>query len=138
MPRQVLSALVLSLVFAGSSSHAQSELSAASALSGLPIAVSAVGGLAVSSLVAGMTLVVVGVETVAGSTVWVLERASDGARVSLTFTGKVVGSASTAVGAVVTVSAVGAGTVLSVAGRAIAFVPNEIGKALLHHEKLSR
>lgn len=138
MPRQVLSALVLSLVFAGSSSHAQSELSAASALSGLPIAVSAVGGLAVSSLVAGMTLVVVGVETVAGSTVWVLERASDGARVSLTFTGKVVGSASTAVGAVVTVSAVGAGTVLSVAGRAIAFVPNEIGKALLHHETLSR
>lgn len=138
MPRQVLSALVLSLVFAGSSSHAQSELSAASALSGLPIAISAVGGLAVSSLVAGMTLVVVGVETVAGSTVWVLERASDGARVSLTFTGKVVGSASTAVGAVVTVSAVGAGTVLSVAGRAIAFVPNEIGKALLHHEKLSR
>lgn len=138
MPRQVLSALVLSLVFAGSSSHAQSELSAASALSGLPIAVSAVGGLAVSSLVAGMTLVVVGVETVAGSTVWVLERASDGARVSLTFTGKVVGSASTAVGAVVTVSAVGAGTVLSAAGRAIAFVPNEIGKALLHHETLSR
>lgn len=138
MPRQVLSALVLSLVFAGSSSHAQSELSAASALSGLPIAVSAVGGLAVSSLVAGMTLVVVGVETVAGSTVWVLERASDGARVSLTFTGKVVGSASTAVGTVVTVSAVGAGTVLSVAGRAIAFVPNEIGKALLHHETLSR
>ncbi len=138
MPRQVLSALVLSLVFAGSSSHAQSELSAASALSGLPIAVSAVGGLAVSSLVAGMTLVVVGVETVAGSTVWVLERASDGARVSLTFTGKVVGSASTAVGTVVTVSAVGAGTVLSAAGRAIAFVPNEIGKALLHHETLSR
>ena len=41
-------------------------------------------------------------------------------------------------GTVVTVSAVGAGTVLSVAGRAIAFVPNEIGAALLHHEKLSR
>ena len=38
----------------------------------------------------------------------------------------------------VTVSVVGAGEVLSVAGQAIAFVPNAIGRALSYHGPLSR
>ena len=64
-------------------------------------------GPAVSSLVAGMTLVVVGVETVAGSTVWVLERASDGTREPHLHRQGRRQRPPTAVGAVVTVSAVG-------------------------------
>jgi hypothetical protein len=46
--------------------------------------------------------------------------------------------ASVAVGASVVVSAVAAGWVLSVAGEAIAFVPNALGQALLHNERITR
>jgi hypothetical protein len=42
-----------------------------------------------------------------------------------------------AVGTVVTVSAISTGLMLVAAGEALAFIPNEIGKALLHHEKIS-
>lgn len=138
MTRHTLSALALCLALASASSPAQSELSAASALSGLPVAVSAVGGLALSGLVAGTALVVVSIEAVGDSTVWVLERASDGARISLRFTGRALAAGFILSGTAVVASAVGAGTVLSVAGKAVAFVPNEVGKALLHHEKVSR
>jgi poly(A) polymerase len=37
-----------------------------------------------------------------------------------------------------TVTAVSAGWVLSTAGQVIAFVPNELGKALLHNERITR
>ena len=47
----------------------------------------------------------------------------------------VVGSAY-AVGTVVTCSVIGTGVILSAAGEAIAFVPNAIGRALLHNERL--
>ena len=90
-------------------------------------------------LSAGAALTVVAVEASAAGTVWVLERASDGARAS-------VHLAATARGAV------------SVGGRhrgrrhgasapagccrppaqAIAFIPNEIGAALLYNERVTR
>jgi hypothetical protein len=38
---------------------------------------------------------------------------------------------------VVTVRVFGCGVVLSVAGEVLAFVPNAVGRALLHNEKLS-
>ena len=41
------------------------------------------------------------------------------------------------VGQSVEVSVVGPGAVLSVAGEAIAFVPNALGRALLHNERLT-
>ena len=41
-----------------------------------------------------------------------------------------------AVGTVVTCSVIGTGVILSAAGEAIAFVPNAIGRALLHNERL--
>jgi len=40
--------------------------------------------------------------------------------------------------AVAGVTAVAAGNVLSVAGQVIAFIPNEIGAALLHNERVTR
>ena len=44
---------------------------------------------------------------------------------------------SIAAGTVVTVSVIGAGVVLSAAGSALAFIPNELGRALLHNERLT-
>jgi hypothetical protein len=82
-------------------------------------------------------LVVKAVESTARGTVYVLERASDGARASVELSGKVVQGASVAAGTVVTVSVIGAGVVLSALGEAIAFIPNELGRSLMHNERLT-
>ncbi|PQA77963.1 hypothetical protein [Rhodoferax sp. TS-BS-61-7] len=124
--------------------QAQTDASALSAVSAMPLAsvVGASAGAVVAVPVAfssaGAVLVVKGVEASAKGTVYLLERVSDGARASVEVSGKVASGASTAVGTVVTVSVIGAGVVLSVAGTVIAFIPNEIGKALLHNERVSR
>ncbi|MGZ5035796.1 MAG: hypothetical protein ACXWGT_03205 [Usitatibacter sp.] len=115
---------------------AQSDLSRASELSLLPVAMSVAAPVAL--VVAGATLTVVGVEASASGTVWIVERASDGARQALRFSGQVAGAASQAVGSAITVMAVGTGLVLSCAGKAIAFIPNEIGAALLYNERVTR
>lgn len=122
-----------------------SEASAALSLAPVVLSVGAVSatGVALSALPvgilsAGVTLVVVSVEVVGGATVWVLERASDGARISIKASGKLAEGVVVSTGAAVTVSVIGAGTVLSVAGEVIAFIPNEIGKALLYNEQVTR
>jgi hypothetical protein len=129
-------------------SLAQNDASAAaSLLSALPIAsvVAETGASAkdASALpaafsLAGATLSVVAVETSATGVVYVLERASDGARASVRIASKAAGHASVAVGTAVTVSTFAAGVVLSAAGQVLAFVPNAVGRALLHNEKVTR
>ena len=85
-------------------------------------------------LSAGATLSVVAVEASAEGTVWVLERASDGARASI----RLAGQSATAIGTGVVVTAMSAGWLLSAAGQAVAFIPNEIGKSLLYNERVTR
>lgn len=108
----------------------------ASALSALPIAVSVAAP--VMLLSAGAMLTVVAVEASAAGTVWVLERASDGARMSVTVSAQAAGGLSVAAGTAVVVTAFSAGWVVSTAGRAIAYIPNEIGTALLYNERVTR
>lgn len=111
-------------------------LSEASALSALPVAMSI--SAPVLSVAAGSVLVLASVEVVADGTVWVLQRASDGARIVVKWSAISVGMASVAVGTAITVTAVSAGWVLSTAGEVLALIPNELGKALLHHERVIR
>lgn len=124
------------LLVACAAAHADSPSQASSELSAVPVAVSLVAPVAI--LAAGATLSVAAVEVTAEGTVWVLERASDGARASIRFTGQVIGGVAISVGTVVTVTATASGCVISAAGRALAFVPNEIGRALLYDEKVTR
>jgi hypothetical protein len=70
--------------------------------------------------------------------VWVLERASDGTRASVTLSGQLAGGVSVVAGTAVLVTAFSAGWVLSAAGQAIAYIPNQIGQALLHNERIVR
>ena len=116
--------------------QAHNDLSEASALSALPIAVSVVAPVALLS--AGAMLGVVAVEATSAGTVWVLERASDGARASVKLSAQAAGGASVLAGTAVLVTAMSTGWVLSAAGRAIAFIPNELGAALLHNERVTR
>ncbi|HEV6966839.1 hypothetical protein [Roseateles sp.] len=140
-----LTALSLALALPARAHDGPSEASAALSLAPVVLSVGAVSatGAAVSAVPvgifsAGVTLVVVGVEVVGGVTVWVLERASDGVRISLRTAGKLAEGVVVSTGTAVTVSVIGAGTLLSTAGQAIAFIPNEVGKALLYNEQVSR
>ena len=116
--------------------HAQSAVSELSALSALPIAVSVAAPVVVLS--AGAMLTVVAVEVSATGAVWVLERASDGVRATLRLSAQAAKGLSVAAGTVVIVTAVSTGWVLSAASEAIAFIPNEIGAALLYNERVTR
>lgn len=135
----VLSALSLSLTLSlvlCAPAQAHNDASELSAMSMLPVAISVAAP--VGLLSAGAALTVVAVEAVSGTTVWVLERASDGARASVTLSGAAVGGVSVLAGTAVVATAFSAGWVLSAAGKAIAFIPNEIGKALLYNERVTR
>ena len=132
--RQFTAAATLAALVAGAQAH--SEVSEASALSALPIAVSVAAPVVLLS--AGAVLSVVAVEYAAAGALCVLERASDGARTTLRLSGQAAAGLSLAAGTVVVVTAVGTGWVLSTASRAIAFVPNEIGNALLYNERVTR
>ncbi len=133
--RALFAATALSLALA-TSAQAQSTVSDASVLSALPIAVSVAAPVAVLS--AGAVFTVVAIEATSTGAVWVLERASDGARASVRLVGRGIGGVSLAAGTVVACTVLSAGWVLSAAGEAIAFVPNEIGRALLYNERITR
>lgn len=146
MNRNPFIAAAFALAFVTGAAQAQSEASALSALSVLPIASVAVGAsTAVGASVAvpavllatGAVFTVRVVEASARGTLVVLERASDGTRLSLEFAGRAARDMSIVTGAMVTCSVIGAGVVLSVAGEVIAFVPNAIGRALTYNERVS-
>jgi hypothetical protein len=86
---------------------------------------------------AGASLVVLAVTEGAKGSVYLLERASDGARVSIEIGSEIAGSVALTVGTTIETSAVAAGTLLSVAGEVIALIPTEVGRALMDHEQLS-
>ena len=136
MKRRIL-ILCAALAFSSGTARAHpANASDASALSMLPIAVSVAAP--AMFLSAGAVLTVVAVEASTSGVVCILERASDGARASVTLSAQSAGALSVGVGTVVVVSAFSAGWVLSAAGRAIAYIPNEIGAALLHDERVTR
>ena len=136
--RRALAAALSSLAMLATldTARAQASISEASALSALPIAVSIAAPVMIVS--GGAVLSVVAVEASAEGTVWVLQRASDGARASVRLSARAAGGVSVAVGTVVTVAAISTGWVLSAAGQAIAFIPNQVGAALLYNERITR
>lgn len=132
LPRPLAALLMAAMLAAALPARAHVTPSDASALSLLPVAVSAAAPAMLLS--GGVALTVVAVEASATGTVWVLERASDGARFSL----QLAGGAVVAVGTGLAVIAVSTGWVLSEAGRALCFVPNEIGASLRYNEQVTR
>ena len=139
MRRMLTSTLIAAAVLAAGTHAAcahPNKLSEASALSTLPV----VGLIAAPIVIVtgGAMLTVVAIEASATGTVWVLERASDGARASLRLSTAAAAELSVAVGTTVSVVAFSAGRILVSAGKAIAYIPNEIGTALLYNERVTR
>lgn len=131
--------LVVAFVSATSPAHATrgpSSVSELSALSTLPVAMSVTSA---SLVLAGTaSLSVIAVEASADGVVWIVERAADGVRGTVRFARDVAGGLSIAAGEMISVVAMGSGWLLCTAGKAIAFVPNEIGSALLYSERITR
>ena len=78
--------------------------------------------------------VVASVETVADGTVLVLRGASDAGTASVRVVGTVAGVVA---GSTVRVVAMSTGCALIAAGRMIAFIPNEVGRALVHQSRMT-
>jgi hypothetical protein len=131
-----LGLVALSLTGAAAPAFARSDISELSAMSLLPVAVSVAAPVALLS--AGATLTVVAIEATSAGTVWVMERASDGARASVTLSGAALEGSAAFIGGAVMVTAFSAGTLLSTAGRALCFIPNARGRALLYNERVTR
>jgi hypothetical protein len=130
----LLPALALATSTLGARAH--NEASEASAISALPVAL--VIAASAMLLVGGAALTVVSVQASANGTVWVLGRASDGAQATLQFAGSAGGASLAASGTAVLVTAVATGWLVSTAGQAIAFVPNQIGASLLYNDRITR
>ena len=145
----IAAAIALAFAPLAAQAHRDDGLSALSTLSALPVASVVIAGsatagasasavtLPIALAASGAVLVVKSVESTARGTLCVLERASDGARVSLEFAGRSFERTALSLGKSVHVSVIASGTVISVLGEAIAFVPNELGRALLHNERLT-
>jgi hypothetical protein len=128
----------------GGSAHAQSEASLV--LSALPVAsvVAAASGGGSEHAVAiplflsaaGASVVIEAVESSAEGVSYVLKNVADGTSAVVKVSGQAAGALSVGVGTVVQTSVIGAGVILSAAGKVLAFIPNEIGKALMHNERL--
>jgi hypothetical protein len=139
--RFTLAALMLGAALTTPPAHAHGPYhhAGASELSGLSLLPVAMSVAAPSMLIAGgAVLTVVSIQASAAGTIWVLERASDGARATLHFSGHLAEGAALSLGSAVMVTALASGWVLSAAGNAIAFIPNEIGRALLYNERITR
>lgn len=70
------------------------------------------------------------------ATVFLLERASDGAVASVELGAAAAGSVALGVGASVVTTVIASGVILSAAGEVLCFIPNAIGRALLYNEKI--
>ena len=138
----------------GAEARAAADVSAVSATSGLSLAFEVVVsgasagasvGAAASAAVAipaalavsGAVLIVKTIEVSARGTFFVLERASDGAVVSLQVSGRLGESVVIGVGTEVVVTVISTGAVLSAAGQAFTFFPNATGRNLLHNERVT-
>ena len=89
-----------------------------------------------SAVAASGTVIVDSVEVVGGASMVVLAGASDGASATLRLSGRAIEGVSLVAGASVMVVAASTGHVLVSAGRVLAFVPNELGRSLLHHSRV--
>jgi hypothetical protein len=135
--KRLLLITLLSLATASASAKDDgSELSRASeALSGAA-GVVVLGSM--SAVAASGYVVIAAVETVADGVVVVLKGASDGATASVRLSANAAQGLSNAVGTAVTVTVISTGYVLVMSGKALAFIPNEVGQALLHHSRVGQ
>jgi hypothetical protein len=88
-----------------------------------------------SMLVGSGTIIVQSVESIADGVTVVIKGSATAASVTLKLSGKAFNNIALASGTVLEVSVVSTGYLFISAGKAIAFIPNELGNGLLYHAK---
>lgn len=113
---------------------AQSDRASEASLA--PIALSVIAPASV--LVGGTVFTVKSVQASAHGTKIVLQGVANASEVSIEVSENLASRSATLAGKAATVSVIASGTVISVAGDVIAFIPSEIGQALLHSERITQ
>lgn len=80
--------------------------------------------------------VVHSVQQVGEVSVLVLKSSAEGVSTTIELSGKGIKELALVSGAIIQTSATATGHVLMFSGQIIAFIPNQIGMALIHHEKV--
>lgn len=124
-------ALLATTLSAQAQSEGSREMSEASAFMAEGSAVVVAGSM--SALAGAGKVVVKGLEASGDVVTVVLAGASEGVEASVRLSGKAAKGLSVAAGTVVSVSVISSGYLLVASGQVLAFVPNELGKALFHH-----
>lgn len=89
-----------------------------------------------SAVAASGAIIVQSVEAAGDGSMIVLAGSADAASATLRLSGKALEGASLVAGTSVGLVAISTGYLLVSAGKVLAFVPNEIGRALLHHTRV--
>jgi hypothetical protein len=89
-----------------------------------------------SAVAASGQIVVDSVTAVADGLIVVVKNLSSGASATIQLSGKAVQGMAIAAGTVINASVMTTGYLLVASGKALAFIPNETGLALLHHSKV--
>ena len=137
MSRNQFFAAAFSLAFVAGPPRAQSEAGPVDGLSALPIASVATTSLPAIFAAGGSAFRIESVEVGAFATLYTMERLSDGARVRVEVGTRGVQRQPIARGAIVKAVAVSTGLVLTSGSQAIAYVPNALGRAVLHNQRLA-
>lgn len=90
-----------------------------------------------SAVAASGTVLVESVEVAGDASMIALAGASGAVQATIRLSGRAAREASLVAGASLNVVATSTGYVLVASGKVLAFIPNEIGKALIHHSRTS-
>jgi hypothetical protein len=91
----------------------------------------------ISAVAASGQLVIESVETGAETVTIVVKASSKAASATLKLSGKAIKKVGFVAGQAVELSAITTGYFLVLSGKAVAFIPNEVGQALIDHQKVS-
>lgn len=127
--------ITLSVISLTAQQAEASSVATASVVAGVSVA-SAIAAENGSTIITDASkLVVKSSESIGKATIIVVESASTGARYSLKMPAKIIGHSAHAVGAILTASTSASGTLLTNAGKAVAFIPNELARSMLHNSE---
>jgi hypothetical protein len=129
--------LLLACILCATTARAAGGLSEASqASAAIPVGSAIVVGGSMMAIAASGQAVVKTVQAVGDGSIVVLRGASDAATASIKLSAQAARELSIATGTVVSVVAMSTGYMLVASGKALAFIPNEIGASLLHHSQV--
>jgi hypothetical protein len=131
-----MKSLLIASLFCATTAHAAGGMSQGSEASAIiPIGSAIVVYGSVVTVAASGQAVIKSVQAVGDGSIMVLRGASDAATVSIKLSAQAARELSVAAGTVVNVVAMSTGHMLVASGKAIVFIPNEIGASLMHHSQ---